>query len=127
MRLVSDGHVPPRPYAEFRLPFVLARSAARGRGALARLDAVEHTLGELVRRWHAGAPLSPARDIRASAATVDALTRWVEGAAPEVHAIARLGVYQSGAVADEAVPAGWIRVYVGGGLAGQDAGRARRG
>lgn len=113
-RLVSGSGVPPRPFAEFSLGFVLARSSIVGRGAAARLDAVEHTLGELVRRWSTGAPLSPARDVRTSAATLDELMRWIEGAAPERDAIARLGVYHSGAVADDRVPAGWIRVYLGG-------------
>jgi hypothetical protein len=104
---------PPRPYAEFSLRFVLDRCTPVSPTAGARLDAMEGVLASLVRRWHAGAPLSPARDVRLAPSTLEAMMRWVEAAAPDPAALERLGVYHSGAVADASVPRGWVRVYLG--------------
>lgn len=105
---------PPRPYAEFTLGFVIG-AALEHTGVMARLDAFERALGQLVRQWRGGARLSPARDIRVSPETLRTLMGWVEGGTPDGAAPSRLGVYHSGAVADPAVPAGWVRIYVAGG------------
>jgi hypothetical protein len=92
--------------------------------ASARLDALEGVLASLVRRWHHGAPISPARDIRLAPATLEALMAWVEDAPSDPAAFGRLGVYHSGAVADAAVPGGWVRVYLGTERSGPDELRA---
>lgn len=120
VKRLSPPAPPPRPYAEFSLPFVIARTGSAAASAGARLDALEGTLAALTRRWHSRASLSPARDIRVAPETLDTLMRWVEGAGPEVAALGRLGVYHSGAVTDAAVPHGWIRVYLGGERSGPD-------
>jgi hypothetical protein len=118
----SSGLPPVRPYAEFRLGYLLGRTPDGSAGE--RLLGVERSLAALIRRWRAGGTLSAGRDIRLAPATLDALTRWVEhggGIGPEV--LERLGVYHSGAVADAAVPVGWVRVYLD--VAGRDPGRRR--
>jgi len=120
-RLPASPPPPPRPYAEFSLGFVLLRSAIEHGGAGARLDAIEGTLAQLVRRWRAGERLSAARDVRMAPGTLDTLLAWLESgddgdavpAAIDPRTLGRLGVYASGAVADETVPRGWIRVYIG--------------
>ena len=105
---------PQRPYAEFRVGFVVARLAGLNRTPRERLDGMEAALLRLISRWRAGDPLLAARDIRMSPATLDEVVAWVEGDEwTESDLIERLGVYQSGAVADPAVPRGWIRVYLG--------------
>jgi hypothetical protein len=101
----------PRAFAEFRMGFVLSRLTAGDAGA--RLDAVEGTLASLVRRWRAGASISPARDLRMAPPTLAALLQWVETEGGHTApVIERLAAYWSGAVADPAVPAGWIRVFL---------------
>lgn len=117
MRVVNVGlhssrPVPPRAYAEFRVGFVVASSIGPDRGPRGRLDGMERTLTNLSSRWQAGERLSAARDIRMSAATLDDVVAWIVGDEwADAGLLERLGVYQSGAVADPAVPRGWIRVY----------------
>lgn len=118
----------PRPYAEFKLPFVIARTTLAHDVARARLEGMEHTLATLIRRWRAGSTLSAARDIRVAPQTLTELLAWVErGGQMEPAFIERLAVYYSGAVADPAVPIGWIRVYLTVGRAGPDGCQAKEG
>ena len=77
----------------------------------ARLDALERTLAELTKQWRTGGPLAPARELRMSRETLESLLAWLEAPGDaEADDVARLGVYASGAVSDDAVPAGWLRV-----------------
>ena len=64
------------------------------------------------RFWNrAESPLAPAREVRASTETLDALLAWVEGGErPEGREVERLGVFASGAVEDDSVPEGWVRI-----------------
>ena len=65
----------------------------------------------LTRAWRAESPLAPARELRASSETLDALLDWIEGGErPEGRELERLGVYASGAVEDGSVPEGWVRI-----------------
>jgi hypothetical protein len=100
-------------HVDFLLRFLIARSTISQGGALERLDALERAMVTLTRHWRTDAPLAPARELRASEETIDALLAWVEqGGALDTGAMARLGVYASGAVTDRAVPEGWVRVHL---------------
>jgi hypothetical protein len=103
-----------RPYADFRVPFVMGGVRADATEPRARLDGVESALGSLVSRWNAGRPLSVSRDVRMTQSTLDGLITWIAGEEVlDAGFVERLGIYRSGAVADPAVPGGWIRVYLG--------------
>jgi hypothetical protein len=103
--------VPRTAHVDYLLRFVLDRSIGAGEGIAGRLDALERTLVALTRPWRADAPLSPARELRLSSETLDALLAWVEGGdRPEWREVERLGVYASGAVTDGSVPHGWVRI-----------------
>jgi len=98
-------------YVDYLLRFVLERSVGAGEGIAGRLDAFERTLVALARPWRAESPLAPAREVRASTETLDALLAWVEGGErPEGREVERLGVFASGAVEDDSVPEGWVRI-----------------
>lgn len=117
----------PRPFAEFSLAFLIARSARGAAEGGTRLDAFEEILGRLVRRWHPGRPLSPARDIRMATSTLEELFEWVSAGEVSDAVAARFGVYHSGAVTDPMVPRGWVRVYLGAEREGPAELRASRG
>jgi hypothetical protein len=105
-----DG-APRTAYVDYLLRFVLDRSTGAHTGISGRLDALEHTLVALTRPWRADAPLAPARELRASSETLEALLAWVErGEHPDGRDVERLGVYASGAVTDRSVPDGWVRI-----------------
>jgi hypothetical protein len=107
-----DG-VPRTAYVDYLLRFVIEQSAGVGSGIAGRLDALERTLVALTRPWRADSPLTPARELRASSETLDAMLAWIEdGERPTGHAAERLGVYASGAVEDGTVPEGWLRVRI---------------
>jgi hypothetical protein len=96
---------------DYLLRFVLERCDPSGDGMSERLDALERTIVALTRPWRDDAPLAPARELRASSETIDALLGWVErGGRPDPRDLARLGVYASGALTDGDVPEGWVRV-----------------
>ena len=98
-------------YVDYLLRFVLERSTGADNGIAARLDAFERTIVSLTRPWRAEAPLAPAREMRASTETLDALLAWIEaGEHPEGREVERLGVFASGAVEDDSVPEGWVRI-----------------
>jgi hypothetical protein len=103
--------LPRTAYVDYLLRFVLDRSTTASQGIAGRLDAVEQTLVALARPWRAEAPLAPARELRASSETLDALLEWIErGERPDGRDAERLGVYVSGAVTDRSVPDGWVRI-----------------
>ena len=107
----SPESVPRTAHVDYLLRFVIDRSATGAKGISARLDALERTLVALTRPWRADAPLVPARELRVSSETLDALLAWVEsGERPQTQELERLGVYASGAVTDRAVPEGWVRI-----------------
>ena len=98
-------------YVDYLLRFVLERSICTGEGIAGRLEAFERTLVTLTRPWRAETPLAPARELRVSSETLDALLAWVEGSeSPVGREIERLGVFASGAVEDPNVPEGWLRI-----------------
>jgi hypothetical protein len=109
----TPGGVPRTAHVDYLLRFVLDRSTGTGAGAgiASRLDALERTLVALTRPWRAEAPLAPARELRLSRETLDALLAWLER---DDHAerrdLERLGVYASGAMTDRSVPDGWLRI-----------------
>ena len=103
--------MPRTAYVDYLLRFVLEHSAGIGGGIGERLDAFERTLVALTRPWRAASPLAPARELRASSETLDALLAWAEGGErPEGSDLERLGVLASGAVEDHSVPEGWVRI-----------------
>ncbi|HKP15015.1 MAG TPA: hypothetical protein VJT85_03095 [Gemmatimonadaceae bacterium] len=113
MPYVAPGEVPRTAYVDYLLRFVIDQSTRIGAGAgiASRLDALERTLVVLTRTWRGESPLAPARELRASSETLDALFAWVEGdERPAGHDVERLGVYASGAVEDVNVPEGWVRI-----------------
>ena len=104
-----DG-LPHTAYVDYLLRFVLEQSAGIG-GIAARLDAFERTLVALTKPWRAESPLAPARELRVSSETLDALLAWAEGGdQPQGGELERLGVLASGAVEDSGVPEGWVRI-----------------
>jgi hypothetical protein len=110
---VAPGSVPRAAYVDYLLRFVIDQSTRHdtGAGIAGRLDALERTLVTLTRTWRGESPLAPARELRASSETLDALFAWVEGnERPAGHDVERLGVYASGAVEDLSVPEGWVRI-----------------
>jgi len=107
----SPDGVPRTAHVDYLLRFVLDRSTDTNGGIAGRLDALERTLVMLTRPWRAETPLAPARELRVSSDTLDALLVWLESDdAPQVPEIERLGVYASGAVTDRSVPDGWVRI-----------------
>lgn len=109
--LTTPDGAPRTAYVDYLLRFVLDRSTGADTGIGGRLDALERTLVALTRPWRADAPLAPARELRASSETLDALLTWLErGELPEASDVERLGVYASGAVTDRSVPDGWVRI-----------------
>ena len=90
---------------------MLDRSTGPAEGIAGRIDALERTLVALTRPWRADAPLVPARELRVSSETLDALLAWLErDDLPGRRELERLGVYASGAVTDRSVPDGWVRI-----------------
>jgi len=107
---LPDG-VPRTAYVDYLLRFVLEHSTGMGAGIAGRLDAFERTLVTLTRPWRGESPLAPARELRLSSETLDALLAWVEGdERPGKRETERLGVFASGAVEDGTVPEGWVRI-----------------
>ena len=98
-------------YVEFTLAHLIARAGAPGPHPSERLDALELTLSLMARHWRTPRPIAPVRELRMSDATREALLAWVEAdEGAEGDALVRLAVYASGAVTDEAVPEGWVRL-----------------
>jgi len=98
-------------HVDFLLRFLLERSTTADARVSTRLDALERTIAELTAQWRGEKPVAPARELRSSAETLASLLAWLEApGAAEATDIERLGVYASGALTDDAVPAGWVRV-----------------
>jgi hypothetical protein len=99
-------------HLEFTLDYLIRRIGASAAPAGPRLDSFEHTIARLARSWRPDRPIAPARELRMADETCDALVAWVEGddATTPDGAIERLGVYASGAVTDDSVPEGWVRL-----------------
>jgi hypothetical protein len=109
--IAAPAGVPRTAYVDYLLRFVLEHSAGIGGGIAARLDAFERTVVALTRPWREASPLTPARELRASSETLDALLVWAEGGErPEGGDLERLGLLASGAVEDDSVPEGWVRI-----------------
>lgn len=99
-------------HLEFTLDYLIRRTGTAGVPADRRLDHFERTLARLARSWRPDRPIAPARELRMADETCDAFMAWIEGdgdATPDA-AIERLGVYASGAVTDDSVPEGWVRL-----------------
>jgi hypothetical protein len=98
-------------HLEFTLHFLIQHAGDAVPAADRRLDGFERTIARLARSWRPDRPIAPARELRMADETRDALMAWVEaddastGGTPE-----RLGVYASGAVTDDSVPEGWVRL-----------------
>lgn len=76
-----------------------------------RLDSLERALVSLTLPWRSDVTLAPARELRLSSATLATLLQWLEGSdRPDWREMSRLGVYASGALTDEEVPEGWLRI-----------------
>ena len=103
-------------HLEFTLDFLIRRTGASAAPAGRRLEDFERTIARLARSWRPDRPIAPARELRMADETCDALVAWVEGDgadAPDVP-VERLGVYASGAVTDDSVPEGWVRLRLDG-------------
>jgi hypothetical protein len=98
-------------HVEFPLHYLIQRCGVSTARADHRLNGFENAIASLARRWRPERPLSPARELRMADETRDALMAWVEGSdASQAHLLERLGVYASGAVTDDTVPEGWVRL-----------------
>lgn len=98
-------------HLEFALQFLIRRAGVATSHADRRLDGFERTLATLARSWRPDRPIAPARELRMADETRDALLAWVEGDdAGTGRTLERLGVYASGAVTDDSVPEGWVRL-----------------
>ena len=102
-------------HLEFTLSYLIQRSDASAPLPGRRLDGFERTIARLARSWRPDRPIAPARELRMADETRDALMAWVEGddvgGGPTIE---RLGVYASGAVTDDSVPEGWVRLRLDG-------------
>jgi hypothetical protein len=102
-------------HLEFTLRFLIQRAGAAVPAADWRLDGFERIIARLASRWRPARPIAPARELRMADETRDALLAWVEGDATGAgRALERLGVYASGAVTDDSVPEGWVRLRLDG-------------
>ena len=100
-------------HVEFALAFLIEASGIGERVAKLRLNGLENTIATLARAWRPRLPIAPARELRMSAATRGQWLEWIEvDDTYDPHTIARLAVYASGAVVDDQVPEGWIRVML---------------
>jgi hypothetical protein len=105
-------------HLEFTLDYLIRRTGSSVEPAGRRLDDFERTIARLARSWRPDRPIAPARELRMADETCGAFMAWVEGsdasAAIAGSAIERLGVYASGAVTDDSVPEGWVRLRLDG-------------
>jgi hypothetical protein len=98
-------------HVEFTLDYLIQRAAVAVPRAAPRLDGFEHAIARLARSWRPDRPIAPARELRMADETREALLAWVEGDdAGADRPLERLGVYASGAVTDDSVPEGWVRL-----------------
>lgn len=101
-------------HVDYLLRFLISRSTVAGGSVADRLNALESAIVGLARHWRADGPISPSRELRASSVTLGDLLTWVEqGETPALDDLPRLGVYASGALTDDTVPEGWLRIHLG--------------
>ena len=118
MLRLTCSHMP--VHLEFTLDYLIRRTGSSVAPAGRRLDDFERTIARLARSWRPDRPIAPARELRMADETCDALMAWVEGSDTSAPApapdptIERLGVYASGAVTDDSVPEGWVRLRLDG-------------
>lgn len=102
-------------HLEFTLHFLIQRCGTAASHADRRLEGFERTIVALARSWRPDRPIAPARELRMADETRDAFLAWVEGDdASKGRTLERLGVYASGAVTDDSVPEGWVRLRLDG-------------
>ena len=102
-------------HLEFTLHYLIHSAGIAAPAAAGRLDGFERIIARLASRWRPARPIAPARELRMADETREALLAWVEGdAAGTVGTLERLGVYASGAVTDDSVPEGWVRLRLDG-------------
>jgi hypothetical protein len=98
-------------HVEFTLHYLIQRAGATTAQATHRLDQFEDAIARLSRSWRPSRPIAPARELRMADETREALLAWVEAEhAGQGRTLERLGVYASGAVTDDSVPEGWVRL-----------------
>ena len=98
-------------HVEFTLHYLIQRAGAAVSPAVERLDQFESLIARLARSWRPARPLAPARELRMTDDTRERLLAWFEAnEGGQGHTIERLGVYASGAVTDDSVPEGWVRL-----------------
>lgn len=100
-------------HVEFTLNYLIQRVGAPSAHAAQRLDVFERTIARLASTWRPARPIAPARELRMADETREALLAWVQAEAEgQGRTLERLGVYYSGAVTDDSVPEGWVRLMV---------------
>jgi lipase chaperone LimK len=98
-------------HVEFTLHYLIQRAGVSTPHATHRLDRFEDAIARLSRSWRPARPIAPARELRMADETREALIAWVEAeTAEQGRNLERLGVYASGAVTDDSVPEGWVRL-----------------
>jgi hypothetical protein len=97
-------------HLEFTLDYLIRRSGDAMPLPDRRLDGFERAIVALARNWRPDRPIAPARELRMADETRAALLAWVEDGASSRRTIERLGVYASGALTDDSVPEGWVRL-----------------
>jgi hypothetical protein len=96
---------------EIFLPYIIKRTGIRQPRADRRLNAFEAVVVLMSRQWRKQSPLEPARDLRMAESTVEELLAWVQQEEPDDgRTLVRIAVYRSGALTDNDVPDGWVRV-----------------
>jgi hypothetical protein len=102
-------------HLEFTLHYLIQSAGIVSPAADGRLDGFERIIARLASRWRPAHPIAPARELRMADETREAFLAWVEGdAAGSGRTLERLGVYASGAVTDDSVPEGWVRLRLEG-------------
>lgn len=100
-------------HVEFALSHLIEHSRIRNANAGRRLNGIENTIGALSAEWREWRPLVPEREIRMAESTRDALIAWLTvSEAQGSELTARLTPYTSGAILDERVSDGWVRLLL---------------
>lgn len=107
--------VPELVSLDVKLEWLISATGLRATTAAGRrLNALENVLTNLARRWRDHlVPIRPAVELRMSEDTCLRLLAWADAEGTgDPKTLDRLTTYASGALTDEGVPTGWVRLRV---------------